>query len=344
MNSFVELNWIDYDLGGFRCSIVGVGLQKAKDFKAHSRNPKIHPESQNKAIAASLREFGWANFVIVNKASGNLLDGHERVESQIKSNPEGLIPFILVDIPVEREPEFLIVFDRSGNLAIWAPELVQDLLADIKTDEEAISDMLVDLASELRIDFGPELEEEPFVGGAKLEKADEYQSKWKVETGQMWKLGNHRLICGDCGNPEVVQKLMDGEQADMMMTDPPYNVSYQDNESVESLRARNRRTDGMVVNNDSMSEEEFGHFLVDFLNAAPLKAGGAFYICSPAGDTETQFRYSIRSADKYTLRQCIVWVKDQFVFGRQDYHWRHESILYRRADVMRLERMQKRNK
>jgi len=114
----------------------------------------------------------------------------------------------------------------------------------------------------------------------------------------------------------------------MVFTDSPYNVSYQDNESIESLKARNRRTDGLVVGNDAMTDDEFDKFLISFLSEFPLINGGSFYLCAPAGRSETQFRIALSCVSGLTLRECIVWVKDIFVFGRQDYHWRHESILY----------------
>jgi DNA modification methylase len=164
--------------------------------------------------------------------------------------------------------------------------------------------------------------------GAQVDKAQELLEKWKVKPGDMFALGKHRLICGDCTDKATVERLMGGERADMVFTDPPYNVAYQANESIESLKARNRRTDGLIVQNDAMSDEEFDRFLDSFLSQMPLKDGGAYYLCAPPGRTETQFRNALERVSGLALRECIVWVKDRFVFGRQDYHWRHESILY----------------
>ena len=180
--------------------------------------------------------------------------------------------------------------------------------------------------SDLDLDLWmPEPEDDP---GAQVDRAEELREIWGVESGQLWQLGSHKLICGDCTDKAVVERVMGGESADMVFTDPPYNVSYQDNESIESLKARNRRTDGLVVSNDSMTDDEFDSFLVAFLSEIPLVEGGAFYLCAPAGRTETQFRNALDYVSGLTLRECIVWVKNVFVFGRQDYHWRHESILY----------------
>lgn len=135
----------------------------------------------------------------------------------------------------------------------------------------------------------------------------------------------HRLICGDCTDAEIVARVMEGEKADMVFTDPPYNVSIVG--GTHDPRSPNFQ-DGNSIENDSMSDSEFDEFLVSFMSAFPLRNGGVFYLCAPPGRTETQFRNALNSVSGLGLRECIVWVKNTAVFGRQDYHWRHESILY----------------
>lgn len=152
--------------------------------------------------------------------------------------------------------------------------------------------------------------------------------KHEFEISEEQIVGGHRLLCGDSTKKEDVKRLMGGEKADMVFTDMPYNVCYQDNESIESLKKRNRRTDGKVIKNDSLSENEFIKLLSDALRLLPLKLGGSFYLMAPAEPSETIFRNAINDTSDLKLKQCIVWVKDVFVFGRQDYHYRHESILY----------------
>ncbi len=185
--------------------------------------------------------------------------------------------------------------------------------------------MLDEIAAEAGIDLNLEPPEDP---GAQIDRAAELQEKWGTALGQVWELGDHRLAVGDCTDPQAVESVMRGERADLVWSDPPFNVSYQANESIESLQARHRRTDGLVLECDSMSDAQFDIFLDAVLISLPLKEGGAFYLCAPPGRTEGQFRNALDRAKKLSLRQCIVWVKNQFVFGRQDYHWRHESILY----------------
>lgn len=130
------------------------------------------------------------------------------------------------------------------------------------------------------------------------------------------------MKCRKC-NEKLTDKHLIRERADLVFTDPPYGVSYGDkNEFLNSVDKGNRVQKN--IENDHLTNEDLGRLLTKSFELFPLKDGGVFYICSPAGTTETVFRNSL----KHQLRQCIVWAKQQFVIGRQDYHWKHESILY----------------
>lgn len=135
--------------------------------------------------------------------------------------------------------------------------------------------------------------------------------------GDIWIMGEHRLLIGDARLGSDMKALMQGEEADLAFTDPPYNVSY-----VGGTKEK------LTMENDSMDPVKFRAFLTDAFTQMrdAMKKGAAFYICSPAGPDETVFRLAVQ--DLFSLRQCIAWVKDHFVLSRQDYHWRHESILY----------------
>ena len=145
----------------------------------------------------------------------------------------------------------------------------------------------------------------------KLEQIEEPKSK----PGDIYQLGEHRLMCGDSTSLEDVKKLMNEEKADLLLTDPPYNVNISN-------------SDGMTIENDNMSDDNFKQFLnAAFENAsASLKKGGAFYIWH--GDSETvNFRNACED-NELSVRQCLIWVKNGFNFGRQDYKWKHEPCLY----------------
>lgn len=137
-----------------------------------------------------------------------------------------------------------------------------------------------------------------------------------VSNGDVWQLGDHRLLCGDCTNAEQVGELMQGESAMMVFTDPPYGIGY--------TGKRKRRA---AIHNDGVDPDKSRRLVSEAMRIAPLRPGGAFYVCSAAGTSETAFRLGIADAG-LELRQCLVWKKNHFVISRSDYHWKHESILY----------------
>jgi DNA modification methylase len=152
------------------------------------------------------------------------------------------------------------------------------------------------------------------------------RQKWDVQSGQMWQLGEHRIICGDCTDRAVVERVMGGEKADLMFTDPPYNVDVAGG-SHDPRDEKNYRS-GNVIDNDKLSSDEFYKFLQSTVNASlhALKEGASMYMCF--SDSEiANFVNAFCCSDVY-YSQMIIWVKQQMVFGRKDYHSKHEPILY----------------
>lgn len=150
----------------------------------------------------------------------------------------------------------------------------------------------------------------------------------KAKLGDIYQLGNHRLMCGDSTKKEDVEKLMDGKKADLLLTDPPYNVALGMGGSVDEARKRHRRTDGLVIMNDKMSNDDFREFLTTvFVNAKNvMKSGASFYIWH-ADNEGYNFRGACIDAG-LQVRQCLVWKKQSITLGRQDYQWKHEPCLY----------------
>ena len=146
--------------------------------------------------------------------------------------------------------------------------------------------------------------------------------------GEVYQCGDHRLMCGDSTSAADVAKLMGGGLADMLLTDPPYNVALGMGGSFDEARKRHRRTDGLVIANDSMPDSEFHDFLVRFYRAAAdaMKPGASFYIFH-ADNEGLNFRSALKESG-LTLRQTLIWVKNSMTLGRQDYQWRHEPCLY----------------
>lgn len=138
-----------------------------------------------------------------------------------------------------------------------------------------------------------------------------------VQSGDIWLLGNNRLMCGDCRSNKDISLLMDGQQADLAVTDPPYNVNYEGGTS-----------DELTIQNDSMENDLFATFLRQVFSVlySVLKPGGSYYIFHADSEGEN-FRVSLRKAG-FKIAQCCIWVKNSMVMGRQDYQWQHEPCLY----------------
>lgn len=308
--------------------------KRLTDYLPQRENANKGTPRGDAALEQSIREYGLGRSILVDK-DGETIGGAKTLQKA-------------VELGFERAIEV----DADGNTLIVVRRTDLDLDQDIRARALAIADnrvgeldlswdasVLAGLQGEVDLSglfFPDELQAildsaaPPSIGGAgdEGEWEPEAEGETRTKPGDLWQIGPHRLIVGDCTDPAVIEQLMQGELADLIFEDPPYNVSYQDNESIASLKARNRRTDGKVVENDSMSDEEFDRFLDTHFFTWPLAPGGTYYLCAPPGHPETQFRNALNRVSGCGLRQCIVWVKDRFVFGRQDYHWRHESILY----------------
>jgi site-specific DNA-methyltransferase (adenine-specific) len=151
----------------------------------------------------------------------------------------------------------------------------------------------------------------------------------KVQKGDIWQLGAHRLMCGDSTKAEDVLRLMGEEKADLWLTDPPYNVDYSEKEQYKKDLGYGSTVHEVAIANDKMTNNEFLDFLVNCYSAAKevMKPGASFYIWH--ADTEgLNFRIALEKIGGMKLSETLVWVKNQMVFGRQDFHWRHEPCLY----------------
>lgn len=286
-----------------------------------ARNARQHSAEQIEQIKASLREFGWTNPALV--AGDDVLAGHGRLEAAtqmwaagecIANCPiPGQVP--TVDLsnlsPAERRA-YIIADNRLAESATWDTALLgQELaeLADLGFDIDLLgfdTDELADLRPD-RLVAGP----------TDPDAVPEPPGEPTCKSGDIWQLGEHRLLCGDATDPSAFSRLLAGAQADLVITDPPYNVAY------EGRTAKKLR-----IANDAMASGEFAGFLgAAFRNiATACRPGAGVYVFH--ADTEgVAFRQAFEAAG-LKLAQCCVWVKQSFVLGRQDYHWQHEPVLY----------------
>ena len=292
------------------------------------RNPKGHDLER---IEGSFDRFGFVAPPMLDEGTGKLVAGHGRLDALLARKRAGARPPARVRIapgggwlvPVIRglafaSPEdaelYLLADNKLSELGGWDEAELAKVLGELAVDDV----LLAGWTEEDLARLGREAEAERL--GAVDEPDDaitDLPEEPHSTKGEVYELGPHRLMCGDATVVTDVEVLMAGERADLVFTDPPYNVSY-----VGKTR------DALTIDNDSQSEEEFEQFLVDAFSTALAftKPGGAAYVCH-ADSTGHVFRFAFGRAG-WLLKQCIVWVKDAFVLGRQDYHWRHEPILY----------------
>ena len=274
-------------------------------------NARTHSPEQINKLRSSLREFGFINPVIIDRDFG-VIAGHGRI---LAAKEEGIkeVPCVFVDHLTEAQKKAYIIADnRMAMDAGWDEEL-------LRVEIEALQGMDFDplltgfdekeLADLFGTESDSEAKDDDFDLTAALEKAS------FVERGDIWTVGRHRLMCGDATDAGDVALLMGGRKANLIVTDPPYGVSF-------------KSSSGLTIQNDSMKNEEFYNFLFAAFKcmADVLEKGGAAYVFH--ADTEgLNFRKAFIDAGFHLAGVCI-WVKNSLVLGRSDYQWQHEPVLY----------------
>lgn len=245
--------------------------------RPYENNPRNN-EQAVEAVANSIKEFGF-KVPIVATIDGEIVNGHTRFKAAKFLKLKTVPVLIADDLTEEQIKAFRLADNKTGELADW----------DVEEDERQEGE---------EADINQE--EEP-----------------KVEYGDIYQLGRHRLMCGDSTSAEDMAQLIDGAVIDLYVTDPPYNVAYQGGTD-----------EAMTIMNDSMDDVSFRQFLRDAFAVANnhLKPGGAFYIWH-ADSEGLNFRAAVKETG-WLLKQSIIWVKNAIVLGRQDYQWKHEPCLY----------------
>ena len=277
----------------------------------YANNARTHNKEQILKLRSSLREFGFVNPVIIDREY-NVLAGHGRI---MAAKEEGIaeVPCVYADHLTEAQKKAYILADNRMALdAGWDEELLsvemqelQDLGFDLSMtgfDEKELTDLL-------GVDTDGDAKEDDFDLSVALEKAA------FVRRGDVWTVGRHKLMCGDATSAEDVSALMGDTKANLILTDPPYGVSF-------------KSSSGLTIQNDSMKNEQFYTFLLSSFQrmAEHLEKGGSAYVFH--ADTEgLNFRKAFIDAG-FHLAGCCIWVKDSLVLGRSDYQWQHEPVLY----------------
>ncbi len=277
----------------------------------YARNARTHSKEQIAQLRASLREFGFVSPAVID-SKYNILVGHGRVQA---AREEGYttVPCVFAENLTDAQKRAYILADNQLALgAGWDEEMLSVELSDLQDESFDLSLLGFDsdeLEKLMDDGSGKDVENDDFDLSAALEKAS------FVERGDIWTVGKHRLMCGDAILADDVNTLMGNKRANLIVTDPPYGVSF-------------KASDGLTIENDSLKGGEFYNFLLSaFKNMADhLEKGGAAYVFH--ADTEgLNFRKAFIDAGFHLAGVCI-WVKNSLVLGRSDYQWQHEPILY----------------
>lgn len=290
----------------------------ADDLIPYINNARTHDEDQVAKIAASIREFGFLNPILIDDEKG-IIAGHGRLMSALKLNMSTVPCLKITNLSEAKKKAYILADNRLALSAGWNKDILSVELERLKELDfdisltgfltEELNDIIGDVDASGLVDENdaPPVVDEPPV----------------TKTGDIWQLGDHRLICGDSTRGDTFQHLMADELADMCWTDPPYNVAYEGNSSGQSVGVYRK-----AIQNDNMDDAAFLNFLTTaFENIQQyLVAGGPFYICHAGGKT-VLFEQAL-AASHLSVRQHLVWVKNGPVLSRQDYNWQHEPVLY----------------
>lgn len=292
-------------------------MRRVADLIPYARNAREHSDDQVQQLRASLREFGFVAPLLID-TQGNIIAGHGRL---LAAKAEGMeeVPCVLVEHLTDTQRRAYILADnRLAEQASWNEDLVSLELQELKDagfdfsltgfDESDI--ILEDSTDVQEDDYDPEIPAEP-----------------KSQRGQIYQLGRHRLMCGDATAPADVAALMAGTEAQLLLTDPPYNVDYTGGTG-----------EHMKIENDAQAEDAYCDFLRQaFGNAkAVMEPGASYYLWHADGAPGLAVRTACHSVG-LQVRQCLIWVKQSATLSRQDYHWQHEPCLHGQTEVEALD-------
>ena len=274
----------------------------------YRKNAKEHDKKQISNVAKSIKKYGFQQPIVVDK-NMVIIVGHCRHLAALKLGLEE-VPVVVADnLTDEQVKEFRLV-DNKSNESDWIMEFLQEEIPLLPGLEDFEFDWKLPQVEELDAvedDYEGELPDVP-----------------KSKLGDIYQLGRHRLMCGSSTDPAQVEALMDGRQADMLLTDPPYNVDYHGG----NHGSHDEHAKGMTIQNDNMSEDAFIDFLSDAFESADavMKPGAVFYIWH--ADRQCYAFHLACKKTGFQVRETLIWLKQQLILGRNDYHYKHEPCIY----------------
>lgn len=292
-----------------------VTYRKVEDLIPYARNARTHSDEQVARIAASIKEFGWTNPIIIDGENG-IVAGHGRTLAARKLGLTEVPCIELKNLTETQKRAYILADNRLALDAGWDNEMLAIELGDLK---DAGVDLELTGFSDEELDELLATPKESVDGDE--DEAPEPQEDPVSKRGDVWILGAHRVMCGDSCSADDISKLFGSTggtpTVSLYLTDPPYNVAYEGGTK-----------DALTIQNDNMEDGQFRQFLVDAFSMADtvMKPGAVFYIWH-ADSEGFNFRGACRDVG-WPVRECLIWAKNMFVMGRQDYQWRHEPCLY----------------
>ena len=306
----------------WRSRIVGHDRVDPQSLTGHPLNHRLHPQKQRDVVRDSIAQFGFCKSILVNRQTGYIIDGHERVWQALdaqESDPTVTVDVEYVDLSEDEERAVLAVLDASTEMAEVDQDKLDALLDGIAFESDAIDELIDTLKDDRRVevvedgDSVPEVPVEPV-----------------TKPGDLWLLGNHRLLCGDATSADDVARLMDEAKAECVFTDPPYGVS---------IGAKNRflnsvQKAGLCLENitgDDLTPEQLKQMLLPaFVNIRTMVMAEdcTLFVCAPQGGELGMMMMMMQDAG-LRARHVLIWKKNQptFSMGRLDYDYQHEPIL-----------------
>jgi DNA modification methylase len=297
-------------MGDWKNRIVSSGQMDPRELHPNPRNWRRHPKGQALALEGVLEEVGWIQDVIVNQRTGRLIDGHLRVELAVKKK-EKEIPVKYVDLSEEEEDKALLTLDPISSMAEADKDMLQSLLQSVKSDDERIKNLINEIGHEYKV-------------SPKTVKEDNYEPPAEIETdikrGDIIQLGRHRVMCGDSTSKEDVGRLMDGRTADMVFTDPPYNVDYGSSGRIPRHKIRK-------ILNDKQCAGHWESFCKDVFDNIKTYSDGDIYLWGAPGPEGMKMRLWLVGIGAH-WSATIIWVKDQLVLSHAKYQRKYEPCFY----------------
>ena len=281
----------------------------------HPKNWRQHSSTQTKALQAAIGDVGYIRSVTVNKTTGHIVDGHLRVELA-RATKQTTIPVEYVELTPEEEAEALLLVDPIAALAGTDADKLQALLDEVHTDSTALDSMLRDMADAAGVLYGtsgvPIQDVEP-----EIDRAEELRQQYGVELGQLWALGDHRLLCGDSTDKVAVDRVLGGSKPVLMVTDPPYGIEYD---------ATWRGEAGVNTMGATAAHDIAWDGNADWTPAYKHSGADVAFVFHASIHTRI-VADSLESAG-YDVSQQIIWLKSVPALTRSHYHFKHEPCWY----------------